>query len=128
MLKATYLYRVTNGFASIYGNNPVHMVFVKKFQTESAAYKEVNRLCGTTFKYDSMWQSYHRGHYIFPYLTKGFMRKVNGVLQPKPGVIQGSLPGKGNKAPLSTQYVIVIEDHEDAAEQQFPWGQKYVKP
>jgi hypothetical protein len=132
----TSIYRVTNGFATIKDEVPVRVQLEVRCESEKAAYWEVARLCGHNignlpeekqkcFRV-SMWERYHKGNYITPYLFKKNCQKRLGKLLPKDGVTHGVVFSE-LRAPVTSQFVIVIDDHatEDAT-RRFPWGGKFV--
>ena len=140
----TTIYRITNGFASHYNDRRKELVFVSQHETQTAAFVEVRRLCGHEDElnmderkkfHHTMYERYHKNeNYITPFLTKGKFVEKKGKpkITPKPGVIMGQIVGGANPllAPIATQFVVVIDDHDhNGAMVRFPWGLRgWVKP
>ncbi len=127
----TSIYRVINGFAHHKDLAPIHVRLVGRFESEKAAFVEVARLCGHIVSvlpksekhnfYMSMRSRYIGGNYISPYVyMKDCADAGVGKLVPST-ITTGILCGEV-WAPLTTQYVVAIDD-----DRYFPWGEKWVR-
>ena len=131
--RPTTLYRITNGFATMYDKAPVEMRLHASFASQTEAFGALVEMYGgerTASSRSTLWQMYHNGSYIYPFLYKYDIKKVYKAnkREPKYGAM-GNIGGY--KIPMGAgtpQYVVVVDDHEDHPKQRFPWGAKFIKP